>query len=269
MPQKMVMNCLTRSDETWVVELTLSGSILDDLPFKPLLTATVSIYENDILMESVVNTPDFEGRYFFEHSYPVPGNTYRIEATASPFQTITANFIHPLPVELDSLVVTILGASPEFKDSKDVVVRVYFTDPPGENYYGVKCVFKSEDVQFPQYTQSFGLILVDPAYSANGNGALCTLMPTFSDAHFDGTSAFIDFKTLLYERPDAPSIDFCTVTLVSLTKDYYNYLRAANLQNSSRQDPLAQTVPVKGNIENGFGIFAGFAQTLRTQAIAK
>ena len=50
------------------------------------------------------------------------------------------------------------------------------------------------------------------------------------------------------------------VYLISASEDYFRYKRTYSLQEESSGDPFAQPVNVYNNIENGFGIVAGYSE---------
>ncbi len=47
--------------------------------------------------------------------------------------------------------------------------------------------------------------------------------------------------------------------LRTLSSDQYHYLRTLQLQEFNEGDSFSEVVPVYNNIENGFGIFAGYS----------
>lgn len=269
-PQLLVLNCITQDSKKWQVGVTLSNGILAVAPpFESVKNATVSIYEDDILMETVTNTTDSEGRYFFKNSFPVQGKTYRVEVSAAPYKSVSSSFVQPTGVIPDSLTITILSENPDYENGKNVAVRVYFTDPPGDNYYGISIKRKTNDSPFPTGSQALALTFLDPAYEdkTENNERYGVDYRTFADAKFDNKQTYLDFKSIIWTPTGFPSLQFYTVTLRTFTKEYYEYLKAVNLQNYTRNDPFAQPVPVKGNVTNGYGIFTGYTQTERTWEI--
>jgi hypothetical protein len=48
-----------------------------------------------------------------------------------------------------------------------------------------------------------------------------------------------------------------TIHVRSISEDLYDYLSTLNVQQNTSGNPFAQPANVYGNIENGFGIFAG------------
>ncbi len=266
-PQRLVLNCIaqdynTRELNSWKVRLSLSKGILGYLPFDGVSNATINIYENEKLIEAPIESSFDKGSYYSQNSHPIPGKTYRIEATAQPYGTVSASFIQPMPVMTDALEIKILGTNPAFEYSRDVQFRVFLTDPPGDNYYAISIKRKTEDSPSPGGAAELNLAFIDPAYQENNERYTATL--TFKDTYFDRQKTYLDFKSIISDRPGDLPLSFYSVTLNNLTKEHYDYLKTAYIQNSTRNDPFAQPIQVVNNIKNGFGIFTGFTQTVKT-----
>lgn len=88
----------------------------------------------------------------------------------------------------------------------------------------------------------------------------------FKDVLFNGTEPELTFKT---SGGGISRSNMLTVTLRTLSEDGYNYLRTAHLQNTTSGDPFAQPVNVYNNIENGFGIFAGYSASIYKRDVPK
>lgn len=266
-PQRLVLNCIAQDTKKWQVGVTLSDGILSIAPpFKAIKNASVSVYENDVLLETISNTNDFEGRYFFKNSFPVQGRTYRISVSAPSYESVSSSFVQPMTVTPDSLAVTILSENPAYENGKNVFIRAFFTDPPGENHYGISIKHKTDDSPFPAGSQSLGLTFLDPSYEdkAENNEQYGSSSRTFTDTKFENKKTYLDFQSIIWTANGFPSMNFYTVTIRTFTKEYYEYQKAVNLQNYTRNDPFAQPVPVKGNVTNGFGIFTGYTLSEKT-----
>jgi hypothetical protein len=57
---------------------------------------------------------------------------------------------------------------------------------------------------------------------------------------------------------------FLLTELRSISKEYYDYQTSLNEYWNADGNPFAQPVQVFTNIENGFGIFAGFGKSSDT-----
>ena len=47
--------------------------------------------------------------------------------------------------------------------------------------------------------------------------------------------------------------------VLHISEAYYEYLKTARLHDESRENPFAEPLNVYGNVENGYGIFAGYS----------
>lgn len=265
-PQQLVLNCVAQDSTynrnlfSWVVSLSLSKGILESIPFDPVSNAVIAIYENNKLLVVPIESPFDKGTYYSQSSYPIPGKLYRIEATAPPYGTVSASFIQPMTVMTDALEIKILGINPAHEYARDVQFRFFFTDPPGDNYYAISIKRKTEDSPFPGGADVLNLAFIDQAYQEyNTPEALI-----FKDTYFEGQKTYLDFKSIIFDRPGDFPLNFYSVTLNNLTKEHYDYLKTAYIQASTRNDPFAQPIQVVNNIKNGFGIFTGFTQTVKT-----
>ena len=273
-PLRLTLNCIGANGNPWKARVTLSMGILEFPNFAPVQNATVNIYENGSLMETLTNGnflsikdsgPPVDCNYGSINFFPVPGNTYRIEVKAALYETISATYIQPLKVELDTLEVTILGPNPSYQYSKNIQFKVTFIDPPEENFYQLMIKAQSEDSLFPQAGAEFGLSFSDPAYKETNDIFYQRYYPiAFTDSYFNGKKTSLDFESIISQYPDSPPLNYYTVYINHISKDYYNYLKTFYLQDINLDDPFAQPVQVENNVQNGFGIFAGYTQTVKT-----
>jgi Domain of unknown function (DUF4249) len=269
MPQRLVLNGAAENGKPWAIKLSVSQGILYNGPDERIENAKLSIYENGQLMETVTSlSVGGQGPAFnFANAVPIPGNTYRIEAAYKTLEPIYSTFVQPMPVPVDSVSVTILGRNPNPTIGTDIQLRVYIDDPPGPNYYVMTAKKQNEDGRFAQHLQ---LTFLDPAYEAESfvfDPNSVRYIMAFDDSKFDGKKEYFDFSSSYFnDRGDPSSIPLThyAVFLQNLTKEYYEYLKAMHLQTNTRHDPFSQPVPVKGNVENGYGMFSGYTQTVKT-----
>ena len=70
------------------------------------------------------------------------------------------------------------------------------------------------------------------------------------------TYAGNDFRWLEDEGFDPNQEIF--VQLKSVSEDYFNYFNTVSLQSWTSGDPFSEPVQVYSNVQDGFGIFAGY-----------
>ena len=279
-PPKLTLNCIGLNtqayqyNEGWRARITLSTDILKFPEFPMVQNATVSVYENGRLSETLSNGnfSDFKGwntpidcNYGSFNLPPIPGNTYRIEVKTEQYGILSATYVHPQQGEVDTLEIKILSPHPSYTNAKIVQFKVTFVDPLGENFYQIEIGRQSQAMPDPNRGQ-VGIDFTDPAYKeANEMFPKIYFPRTFTDVYFNGKRTSLDFKSIIFEHPDNPTQtnNYYSVYLSNISKEYYYYLKAINLQEVNRDDPFAQPVKVENNIQNGFGIFTGYTQTVK------
>jgi Domain of unknown function (DUF4249) len=253
---KLVVNCIAQNDSLFSVTVSSSLGILDSPQFPPDSNASLVLYENDKFIETLtVKTNKIEARYFSKYIRPKAGNSYRLEATSENYASVSASYVQPLPVKIDTATFQILG-NRFLIDDLIVQFRLEFTDPPEENYYEIRFI----DPNVPFFTgidYVYNPSFVDPAYDENNRLYIGKQGVIFSDNYFNGRKAVIDIAA---NASNGGSRKFIAC-LRHLTKESYLYLLNVNQQQQGADDPYTQPVPIENNIKNGLGIFGGFTQT--------
>jgi hypothetical protein len=263
---ELVVNCVAFSDHSLYAWIGVSNGTLEFPDTTSMKNVTLKLYENDVFAETLtLNNEYFEG---FQQRYdgktkPRPGSNYRITAERPGFPMAEAGFRQPDSVHVDSFEVKVLGQDPTYTQVVDVQMRVGFTDPPGEDFYSIAGLQIQDSTDFINRDSSLYIVgqqlvpfFIDPAYEENNDNAYSAVF--FDDSYFDGKSVVLDFSAMI----DGGATDFKTyvVYLRHVSKEYYLYAQAANLQRTTTGDPFAQPVLIENNIKNGYGVFGGFTQ---------
>lgn len=106
--QKIVLNSIIRPDTTIAVFLSNSISILDHKTPEPVPGATIQLFEDDMLLGTLIDTlirpPDFEDRIerelsgFYVMDYePKEGKTYRLEVVHPDYPSVSTSTEIPVP----------------------------------------------------------------------------------------------------------------------------------------------------------------------------
>jgi len=82
------------------------------------------------------------------------------------------------------------------------------------------------------------------------------MMQLFSDDFFNGQNYQLKITIMDW---DATLDKEYIIELLSLNKAGYLYRRSVEDYRNSKGDPFSEPVLIYSNIENGFGIFAGYA----------
>lgn len=255
----LVLNSLFNPDSTWKARVSLSRHILDEAPYSYVDNALIVVFED----ETPIDTLQFDslGYYRSINGRPQAGKNYSMRAVTADHGNAFASSWCPKPILAEfSPIQSTIGESgiPEY------AFTISFHDLAGQDFYQVMAISEYRYTN-PHTGQGFvnrsnvhiwsddeG---IDDDEIANIEGFF------FPDVLFDGK----DFSVNVKMQPNmwggnAKAKYYIYFRAVS--KDYYKYKVTSLLQNYTSGDPFAQPVNVYNNIENGFGIFAGFTQSV-------
>lgn len=248
---KVTLNSVFTPDSTWRVSLSLDRHILDDGPFHPVPDATVSLYENDALVATLPG----DGGVYRWNGQPESGKVYRIEATTPSFGTVRSESALPLPVALGDTEMTerMVDGFPE-----TTVKLAFKDDPASDNYYQIAIFMTAQHYDhfhdsIITRTYPVDMEILTPLTGFDGDDPGSVF---FKDQTFAGKETEITLKFHGSIRHTSQ----ITVALRNLSEDYFRYMSTLALQGATAENPFAQPVSVFNNIENGFGIFAGYSQ---------
>lgn len=264
---KIVVNAVINPDSLILVEVVSTiSAVSTNYEYNPIDNATVQIYRDNELIEILPHRK--VGFYESASHKAVPGATYRIEVESPGYQGVSAVMTMPnilnsgLTVQLDT---TNQISNFEAGGEKRYDLEIEFNDPPGENYYQLIPLvteqyeyYNSETDEIETFTQisQYGgfwntddpLIEEDQDYDNSF---------VFKDVSFEGKTKKMVLKGGLYNANNVYSI---TLVMRNISKSFYDYQRSKSLQFWNDGDPFAEPVPVFNNIENGYGIFAGYTE---------
>ncbi len=271
-PSKLVVNCYFNPDSTWKVQVSKSLSVLDNADLKLIDNATVLLYEENSLIDSITN-PDDDGWYRSPISLPGPGKQYTIEVSSPDHKEKTyASDELPVPVPIADtkffIVDSFFSESP-FHSYGHISgnLKIAFKDP-GEinNFYQLKAYaydsifnYTNAEPEFLYVTKrSLTLSSKDPVLKSEGSYYGHFL---FDDQLFNNKeiSLNIDLKDYNPVRNKKVYIE-----LTSLSRAGYLYQKTIEEYELARNDPFAEPVMIHSNIQNGFGIFAGYSSNTVT-----
>lgn len=270
-PSKLVVNCYFAPDSAWEFQVSKSLSVLDNAELKLVDDASIVLYRDSAVIDSV-KAPDTDGLYRSGESLPQPGERYRIEVLSPDFKNaLYAEGTVPSPVPVTGANVIITdsaffytrqyewGAMPP-RGNVQGTLELTFSDPPGtDNYYQVSLYSFVKDYDYNDstifwiYKRDINFTVDDPVVQKTEAyyGAA-----RFSDELIDGQT----YKLKLdFEDWEASLDQVYFIDLVSLNRDSYLYRSSVQEYYESSGDPFSEPVLIYSNIENGFGIFAGYS----------
>jgi hypothetical protein len=262
--KSLVLNSIFNPDDPFTFRVSTTASLLDNYE---LLNERIdlSLYENDrLIIDSTM-----QSGIFVTNRRPVPKIKYTLELKSKIFPTIKASDTIPNLVPIDNAFLIF----PAGVDAFGVYIAeacISFTDPPNEtNYYELLISSKPGGINLWQsdYETNDRVLLNE----GDQNYRPTTFF--FSDELFNGKSYTMRIKGGIgYSQKDKILKAFPVyATLRSVSRTYYNYRKyyTRHARNQQFQDEFLDLI-LKGepqnmytNIENGYGIFAGYCEMSR------
>jgi hypothetical protein len=254
-PAKITLNGEFTEDSTFTVYLRKSRYILDSDDYEAIWNALVIVKEDGVNIDTLLHR-SFDQYTSSNGSKPKPGKSYEIIASAPGMETVNAQSSLPQPSVLKDAILewkTNQGQQSNFNYTIDVT----FEDAAEtEDYYEILLFMEYSYVNENQDTISqyypVHIFTDNPAFShENLNGVM------FDDKLINGKETTLQIKGGDMWGEQSKFL----LVLRSLTKDLYRYELTSGIQENLGGDPFAQPVHVHNNINNGFGIFAGYQET--------
>jgi len=281
-PSKLVLNSYFTPDSAWEVQVSKSLSVLDNADIKLLNDASIRIYKNDVLLDTL-NQSDGYGWYRSSRTVPEPGNKYSIEVTSPKYKTpVTAEEVLVDAVPITDLKVTIIDSSfyrdywyDEFGNRQGQVwgnvegsIDVTISDPAGtDNYYQLSVYTYNTWIDYIYNPDNPGesdtavrinreeiRFSTDDPVADDSDDYMTKLH--FNDNIIDGETYQIKLK---FDDWNASFDREYYVELISMNKAGYLYRKSVKEYQNSSGDPFSEPVLIYSNIENGYGIFAGYS----------
>jgi len=252
---KIVVNGLFRPDSVWQLHVSNSLSVIDDGQLKPIENATVSISDaNGNLVEQLVHD---EFGYYRGTTFPVVGESYTVNASAPNYTSVSSSDKLPAAVAITSIDTV---RNVDLDGFESMKITVGFTDPIGENHYSLRIREVNADGQGQVYYNYIYCYSSDPTFENIGTDEGSTF-GLFRDVVFDGQSHSVSFQIDSYYF-DQGGLTGMEVVLQSATEAGYNYRLSFERYQNSDGNPFAQPVQVFSNVENGFGLFSGYSESV-------
>lgn len=250
--RKLVLNSIINDTGFVSVSLHKSRFILDNSDFPIVNNATIVLWENNIIVDTLIETGN---GIYSSKIIPKKENKYFIEAKKEDL-IVSSETIMPNSVNAyirDTLRIN--------KDQNNYLrVRITIEDPGNiENYYAVGVNFIPNDT-----ITKFNGFQYNLYYSIDENvfdffdGTLALL----SDKKFNGANftANLYFEEYMLGYLDG----HLQVYIMNVHKDLYQYIVSSNNQVYSFS-PFSEPVFVPNNIKGGYGIFSSL--TIQSDSI--
>lgn len=253
------------------VEVLRSTSIYDTTAEESVKDANVLLFKDGALLDTL-HFDTLARQYLCMHS-PKISSEYSIRVSKKGFRTVNANDYVPQKVKIDNFsVIPYAGKDDSSWSSEHGAVGVFskvnieFTDPANTtNYYEIALKIKEGKEFVRIYT--YEDIIKNEAYypSALSLELKKPFYLPFKDNKINGKTLSID---VFYYAPmwEDASVYIASHTiqmhLRSVTEEYYKY-HTSLLQHFYKQKDdiifgMAEPLNAYTNIENGYGVFAGY-----------
>ena len=253
--KQITVNSFFNPDSLWSVHLSLNRDILDEKPHLEINEAQVVVFEGDNAIDTLTNIG--HGRFRSDNERPEIGKTYTLSVTKAGYSDIYSSSFIPSPSPVTNIDLY------ESSATNSTMIKVTINDNGAEkNYYEL---YMDVGTEYYNYTTEQGEYFGYPVQLSSKDPALAddnerfSNSIVFSDARFNGKETELTFQTSGWGLSRHGR---ATVKLRTVSEDGYNYVRTARLQEMTSGDPFAQPVNVYNNIQNGFGIFAGYSTSV-------
>jgi len=292
---KLNVNAVISPDTTITFGVYLSRSTVDTNDVERLRGAIIDLYEDgqkiETITEAVIQDSflvyydigEERWEYYESVSYtsttePIVGKNYRIEVNKSGYETAIAETHIPMQTpavnpETDGLRLEEVDSGGGFTE-KSIEGNLYvdIDDVAGEkNFYEfalyvtyIDSLFEYDEINqeliFDQLISARQKISVEVSNStttsASDNFGFDAPVSQFSDVRFDGQRTRFSFRNI---EAYIPTNDFeLELEVRFVSEEYYNYFTSYDKYNYNQGNFLAEPVIVFNNIENGYGVFAGY-----------
>lgn len=259
--KKIVVNSIISTDSIVKVNLSKSLNILDNKNAIFLNNAIVNLYENNVFIQKLTYTEN--GNYLANNFYPVVNKTYKIEVKSEGLHDVSAQNIIPNKVNINSID-TLYKNNEKFSG---IEFTINFTDPANqENYYllQTKALVPSDwdyygnPTNFTQQSLAFqsddNIVETNLSYGEGGVGGEGIV---FSDNLINGQTYPLKINIGFWNFYSDTNKVY--IYLSSISKEFYMYLKSYNANIENRNNPFAEPVQVFENVNDGYGIFAGYS----------
>lgn len=262
---KLVVNSQINPDSTIKVYITKSLLPTDIINFKDVRNAKVEILQNNAiigLLDEFVETSKNPGLGYYTNSNLLINETdsFKIKISHKNYKTAIAKTIIP---EIPKIKNVNLINNSDIPSIIDGSLNFCINDNIAEeNYYSVN-LFYNADYIFDFVTGGN----IDTTYTSkiyfeiNSESAIKTYKRNegyiISDKVFNGKTE--KFSLIINDELNIRnSTHKFYIEVKSITKDYYLYQKTMLEFFQESNNPFAEYIFVHGNIENGYGIFAGY-----------
>lgn len=255
--QVIVANAFFSPDSTWQVQLTKSFALSQADKVEYVSSGVVEIL--DVANNQTLKLAHQQnGLYTAKELHPIANKKYHLIAQVDGFETIQATNQTPLPFTASVNNSSFIN----FRNRAGFLFDLEIVDNPAvDNFYliAVTYLVEKKDSLFTEKAGHFSL-------DTNSDNELVEIDHTalqqsyLPDTNFNGEtySTQVGASNLLLK--DLVEIDHLTaiITIKSISLEGYQHVKTVETFEFSDSFSSPEPVEIFSNIENGFGVFAGF-----------
>jgi hypothetical protein len=289
----LVINSILSPDSSMLASASKSIFFLSNDENTAIENADINVFVNDepagkyTFSHTEFTYNDYNGQmdingqsYYLLPRKPKAGDRIRYEASAPGLESVTAETVIPQPTEIISLETELVKDPANYQNGYGMDFRMKFRDRPNEkNYYRIALYVKSLIYNRKKPSESY--IHIFPVDITSDDMVLDTSAPTdgflteetpnrytlFSDELIEGKEYTVKFHSSLTTTSASYSDDQwleVIVRFLSITEDYYLYLRTLTASSQAGDTPFTEPVQIYNNIKGGIGILGAFSASENT-----
>lgn len=258
---KLVLIGYFNPDEPFAIDLSESKLIIEEIKKDIVADALVEVYSNNKFIEKLIYDKN-SGRYIGSQ-YPVTYQLYTVKISHPNYKNIKASCFIPKPVSF------IIVDSKSHENTTIEEVRIRIKDPANErNYYRLiveeewnDYISKTKKYLYPVLISSDNIIKgkgdldADNYMHANARN----IYNIFTDGMINGKE--YEFTFSFHHQPYKNMDVNVYISLVSINKDYFDFLNSHEAQINSGLIPFSEPVKLFTNVEGGIGVLGGYSTT--------
>jgi len=276
---ELVVNCIVNPDSLCKVYISKSLIPTDTINFKDIPNAETELFRNGefagVLNNYVESNRNPGLGYFTNPEIAINANdSLEITVSHKKFKTVFAKTFIPEKPVVNTSILSYTATeitNPYFMgyDFNATIKMTIIDDLLKEKFYSVKMFYYADKLPYPVETDTLYSDLIH--FSINGDNVFKTYKFNegylFSNQYFSGNST--DFilnidNTLYLKQSDTAKI---YIEIKSISKDFYLYQKSLKEYYNSINNPFSEPAEVYGNINFGYGIFAGYNSVTDTFTI--
>lgn len=278
-PSRLVVNGTFAPDSVFRVELSRSMSYLRKGNTDLIPGGKVAVFDN---AQNFIDSLHHQGNGWYTGNVAAEtGKTYTVRASAPALGDVYGTDVIPSPVSILSTDTHTISVKEYDYTYDKLEVAFTFHDPPEvANFYVVELFVKEAYYLTYVYDPDTGDYIRDTVYYENpvtqrtgfttADPVLLADVETFFDEtyYYASQLAFNDqlfngktqtFRIQIDTYGYGSNYSSLILRLTSCSEAYYRYLITLQKYTATEGDPFAQPVQIFTNIENGRGIWAGYA----------